>query len=137
MRVVILGGYGVFGSRLAGLLVRDEHELWIVGRDQEKADALRARLGARSLIGDVRISPEVIFDCKPDVVVDAAGPFQNYDDDPYLIPRMCIARGADYLDFSDSAEFTSGIAVLHEVARGSGRCVLFGVSCPPCRVVPL
>lgn len=32
MKVVILGGYGVFGSRLANLLVRDGHQVWLAGR---------------------------------------------------------------------------------------------------------
>lgn len=44
MRIVILGGYGVFGSRLAELLVRDDHEVVIAGRDESKLLALAAHL---------------------------------------------------------------------------------------------
>ena len=78
MRVVILGGYGVFGSRLAELLLRDGHEVWIVGRSIEKARALAARIGGNAMATDARMAPEAIFDCNPEIVVDAAGPFQTY-----------------------------------------------------------
>jgi nucleoside-diphosphate-sugar epimerase len=63
MRVVILGGYGVFGSRLAELLLRDGHDVWIVGRSLEKAQALAARIGGHSMVADARVAPDAIFDC--------------------------------------------------------------------------
>ncbi|MFV0409911.1 MAG: NAD-dependent epimerase/dehydratase family protein [Paracoccus sp. (in: a-proteobacteria)] len=33
MKVLVIGGYGVFGSRLARLLLRDGHRVTIAGRD--------------------------------------------------------------------------------------------------------
>lgn len=47
MRVVILGGYGVFGSRLAELLVRDGHDVVITGRDAAKLAGLAKRLNCQ------------------------------------------------------------------------------------------
>lgn len=131
MRVVILGGYGVFGSRLAELLLRDGHDVWIVGRSLENAQALAARIGGHPMAADARAAPEPIFDCNPEIVVDAAGPFQTYVDDPYLIPRMCLDRGVDYLDLSDDAGFTAGIEALDEEARRMGRRLLSGASSVP------
>jgi hypothetical protein len=132
MKVVVIGGYGVFGSRLARLLVRDGCEIWIAGRSLEKARAEAERIGARPMAVDLRADPEAIFTADPDVVIDAAGPFQSYGDNPYRIARLCIQNGADYLDLSDDAAFTAGIAVLDQSARRTGRRVLSGASSVPC-----
>lgn len=131
MRVVILGGYGVFGSRLAGLLVRDGHDVVITGRDAEKLAGLAKRLNCRYMALDHRNEPLALFGLLPEVVVDAAGPFQSYVNDPYIVPRLCLEHGADYLDLSDDAEFTQGITQLDERAR-SGNCrLLSGASSVP------
>lgn len=37
MKVLILGGYGVFGRRLARLLMQDGVEVIVAGRDLKKA----------------------------------------------------------------------------------------------------
>ncbi len=131
MKVVVLGGYGVFGSRLATLLCRDGHTVWAAGRHPEKAQMLVAEIGAQPMAVDLHGAPEAIFDPAPDVVVDAAGPFRACGDDPYAIPRLCLEHGADYLDLSDDAGFTSGLAALDEQARACGRRLLSGASSVP------
>lgn len=131
MRVVVAGGYGVFGSRLAELLRRDGHEVIVAGRDRARAEALAAKLGCDAMAVDIAAAPEALFAAGPDVVVDAVGPFQGYAGDPYRLARLCIANGADYLDFSDDAGFTAGIAALDAEARAAGRRVLSGVSSVP------
>lgn len=94
MRVAVLGGYGVFGSRLAELLVRDGHEVWVIGRDKGKAEELAGRIGARLAVIDCRAEPERIFDLAPEAVVDAAGPFQAYDGDPYASPASASSAAS-------------------------------------------
>jgi len=131
MRVVVLGGYGVFGSLLTALLIRDGHEVWIAGRDAAKAAACAARLGARPLTVDHLRDPSRILEAAPQAVIDAAGPFQDYGADPYRIARFCIENDADYFDLSDDADFTAGIAALDEAARAAGRRVLSGASSVP------
>ncbi len=131
MKVVIVGGYGVFGSRLARLLIRDEHQVWIGGRDGARAQTLADELGAEPLSVDIFKDPMPIFDVSPDVVVDAAGPFQGYGADPYRLARLCVENDADYLDLSDDAAFTAGIEVLDDQAKRAGRRVLSGVSSVP------
>lgn len=131
MKVVIAGGYGVFGSRLAELLVRDGYQVVIAGRSLDKARSLAGRLGCEALAADLRADPTALFDCDPDVVIDAAGPFQNYKTDAYRLPELCIARAADYLDLSDDAEFTEGLSQLDRAAREAGRRLLSGVSSVP------
>lgn len=131
MKIVLLGGYGVFGSRLADLLVRDGHDVIVAGRSPSKALALSKRLGCTPMALDARAEPEALFAVSPDIVVDAAGPFQTYGGDPYAIPRLCIEHGADYLDLSDDAAFTSGLEMLDDQARAKRRRLLSGASSVP------
>ena len=132
-RVIVLGGTGVFGSRLADLLVRDGHSVRIAGRDGRRAAQVADRLGAVPLVLDRTGDLGALGDC--DVVVDCAGPFQRYGEqpglDPYSLARACIAAGADYLDLSDAAAFTQGIRALDADAQAAGRVVLSGVSSVP------
>jgi hypothetical protein len=136
LRLLILGGYGTFGGRLARLLSDESDiELIIAGRDLAKAQRFAAELdGAakRTPIafdrdGDVEAR---LNEIKPDVVVDAAGPFQAYRD-PYRIVRACIALPCHYMDLADGAEFVQGIAVHDDAARAAGVFVLSGVSSFP------
>lgn len=131
MRIVVLGGYGVFGFRLAQLLARDGHTLWLAGRSLEKAKNAAMRIQAKPLAIDRQGDLEPIFAVRPDVVIDAAGPFQSYGEDRYRVARRCIEQKADYLDLSDDADFTTGIAELDSAARKAGRRVLSGVSSVP------
>lgn len=131
MKVVIIGGYGVFGSLTARLLARDGHQIWLAGRRPEKAHALARELRARTLKLDIRTTPEALFTVEPDVVIDAAGPFQQYGEDPYAVPRLCIAHGCHYLDLSDSVDFTKGIGTLNTEATAAGVFALSGASSVP------
>ena len=131
MKVLILGGYGVFGGRLARLLLRDGVEVIVAGRDARKAAAFTARYGGSPLGIDIGKDLSPIADAAPALVVDAAGPFQAYGSDPYRLAWFCIGHKIGYLDFSDDAAFTAGIAALDEAARAAGCFVLSGVSSVP------
>ena len=67
---------------------------------------------------------------KPNIIVDASGPFQIYGD-PYALVRAAIAQGIDYLDLADGSDFVKGIAQFDALARGRGVFVLSGVSSFP------
>lgn len=129
MKVVILGGSGVFGSRLARLLRRDGHTVCLAAR--RAATALAAEIGADCMVFDRADDPAALFEGAPDVLVDAAGPFQAYGDDPYRLARAAIAAGVNYIDLSDDADFTTGISDLDAEARARGVYVLSGVSSVP------
>ena len=132
MRVAVLGGYGAFGARLARLLCRDGHEVIIAGRSHAKAAALAGEIGATPLSLDRGGDLAALWAAAPEAVVDAAGPFHGYGDDPYALPRACIARGVHYLDLADDAAFCAGIAALDDDARAAGVFALSGVSSVPC-----
>ncbi|HEX7742682.1 MAG TPA: DUF4166 domain-containing protein, partial [Sphingobium sp.] len=65
---------------------------------------------------------------RPDIVVDASGPFQAMD---HAIPKACIAARVHYLDIADSREFVCGIRALDYVARTAGVILLSGASSVP------
>ena len=75
--VLILGGYGNFGKRIARGLSRHGVPVIIAGRDLVKAQGLAAELtGARALKLDIAQGFEaVLAHEKPAVVVHTCGPF--------------------------------------------------------------
>lgn len=136
-RVLIIGGYGVFGGRLARLLV-DEPRLTLIiaGRS-----AARARTFCKQLNGRAQIMPKAfdrsgnieaqLHGLDLDVIVDASGPFQDYGTDAYRVVRAALALGADYLDLADSAEFVTGIDRFDDEASNRNITILSGVSSYP------
>jgi hypothetical protein len=136
MKILILGGYGTFGGRLAHLLA-DEARLTLViaGRSRAKAGKF-----CREIEGPAETVP-LAFDreddvarqlreAAPDILVDASGPFQSYGD-PYRVVRACIARGIHYLDLADASDFVKGIARFDAEAKARGVFALAGVSSFP------
>lgn len=136
LRLLILGGYGVFGARLIELLA-DEARLHIIvaGRSLAKAETLCARYRGRAQLEPMVLDRDHADVHLPrlqcDVVIDASGPFQDYGADRYRVIRACIARGIHYLDFADAADFVDGVSQFDELARRSEVFVLSGVSSFP------
>jgi hypothetical protein len=136
MKILILGGYGVFGGRLAQLLRDDPRlTLMIAGRDGAKARAFCDSLGGVARTHPLQLDRSAVATAlaqhKPDLVVDASGPFQAYGDDPYLVPKAAIAAKVPYLDLADGADFVAGIGGLDAAATPAGIFVLAGVSSFP------
>lgn len=129
MKVLVLGGYGVFGERVARLLVRDGHEVTIAGRNGGKASALAASLGCSSVVMDRQGDLELLAQYQ--VLVDAAGPFHAYGHNPYRLPRAAIAAKVHYLDLADDAQFCAGISSLDAEAKAAGCCAISGLSSVP------
>ncbi len=136
-KILIVGGYGVFGARLAQLLANDPRvTLIIAGRSLEKARALCGRLpegAARAALafdrdGDIGAQ---LASIAPDLVVDASGPFQAYSGDAYKLVRAAIAQGVCYMDLADSSAFVAGVEAFDAAAREKGVYALSGVSSFP------
>ena len=127
--VLVIGGYGVFGGRLVELLLRDGHAVTVAGRSAEKARRFAARHGGTPLALDRNGDLGVIAD--HDVVVDATGPFDARASGAYRVVEAAIAGRTHYLDLSDDADFTAGIAGFDDAARAAGVSVLSGVSTVP------
>jgi hypothetical protein len=132
MKALILGGYGNFGKRIAGLLTRKGVAVVIAGRDAAKAE-----VAAKTL--PPQLAEYAAFDAKsdlarqltslqPSVVINTCGPFQNSD---YGIAETCIAGAVHYIDLADGRDFVTGITTLDAAAKKQNVAVISGASTVP------
>jgi NAD(P)-dependent dehydrogenase (short-subunit alcohol dehydrogenase family) len=128
-RILIIGGYGGFGARLSRRLAAAGHEILVAGRSREKAAAFAASLpNAQPLVLDRGRLGAALQGLEADLVIDAAGPFQ---DSSYAVPEACIAARISYLDLADARDFVTGITGLDEAARQAGVAIVSGASSLP------
>ncbi len=129
-RVLLLGGYGNFGTFIARRLSRESGFTVIVaGRSGQKARALAAQLNAES--AELDISADLdrhLKRLKPDIVVHTSGPFQSQG---YEVAEACIHNGVHYLDLADGRDFVANIIRLDEAAKAAGVLVVSGASTVP------
>ncbi len=135
--ILVIGGYGVFGSSICRLLARDSAVRVIVaGRSQAKADAVVRDIRAQTPVADIEA---LAFDKTVGVgaalartdtrlVIDAAGPFQGQG---YAVARDCIAQGVHYVDLADAREFVVEFHRLDQEARAAGVLAVSGASSVP------
>lgn len=137
LRVLIVGGYGTFGGRLARLLADEPRlTLLIAGRSLRAASAFCSGLSATAELVPTRVDRQgdlghQLPSLAPDVVVDASGPFQLYGDDPYRLVRACLTAGIDYIDLADGSAFVAGIDAFDAEAKRRAVAVLSGASSFP------
>lgn len=134
-RVLIIGGYGNFGSFIARKLALDKNiQLIIAGRSLDKADALIDRLSFAQKPETAQIDVHDGFDdalkaLQPNIVIHTSGPFQAQG---YEVAKTCIARRCHYIDLSDGREFVNGITSLDAKAKSQDVLVVSGASSVPC-----
>jgi saccharopine dehydrogenase-like NADP-dependent oxidoreductase len=136
-RILILGGYGHFGARIAlALAMRADCHLIVAGRSDSRAKDSAARFATK---GGANIAGAGIDASAADLahllrrhgidlVIHTAGPFQNQS---YHVARACIDAGANYIDLADAREFVTGIAELDRAARERGVLIVSGASTVP------
>ena len=138
LKILIVGGYGAFGGRLVELL-RDDPGLTLIvaGRDRGRAVHFCGRhLNTKAILKPARFDRERDLTAqlpllKPDLVVDASGPFQSYGKQRYKLIEACIAQGIDYIDLADGSGFVEGVGRFDEAARDANVYILSGAStCP-------
>ncbi|MBY3225881.1 SDR family oxidoreductase [Rhizobium laguerreae] len=148
--LLIIGGYGTFGGRLAQLLGDEPRlRLLVAGRSLEKADDFVADLrspkdGAEGLGSNNlgALVQAVAFDrdgdlaeqltrMRPHLVIDASGPFQTFGKHAYKVAEACIDLGIDYADIADSTGFVAGVGGLDAAAKAKGTFALSGLSSLP------
>ena len=136
-RVLVIGGYGFFGSRLVELLSRQPNlHVLIGGRSQAAAQALADRLAPHAttrleacfLDIDAPSFEATLTALRLDAVVHTAGPFQGQD---YRVAQACIAASAHYIDLADGRAFVAGIGILDAAASQAGVLVTSGASSVP------
>jgi hypothetical protein len=134
-RVLIIGGYGNFGSYIARALAGDPNmSLLIGGRSKDKANAFASSLAAKTravgceldIDGDIEAR---LRELRPDIVIHTTGPFQRQD---HRVARAAIAAGVHYLDLADARRFVAMIGELDDNAKAAGVAVITGASSVPC-----
>lgn len=131
--VVVLGGYGNFGRRIAAALATDaHHRILIAGRNGEQASQAARDIGGNTepLVLDCR-APTLARDLAragAKAVIHTAGPFQAQS---YAVPRACIEARAHYVDLADSRAFVTGIHALDQWAKDSDTLIVSGASTLP------
>lgn len=128
--ILVIGGYGNFGSFIAKTLAREKDlDVVVAGRSAEKAKSLAATIGARSAVIDIEHDfPARLAAIGPAVVIHTSGPFQKQG---YDVARACIAQGCHYIDLADGRDFVSGFAALDGEARAKGILAVCGASSVP------
>ncbi len=129
-KILILGGTGVFGSKLAHMLLQDGWDVSVTSRSFSTAQRFTDAHGGTPVEWDRAQNPAPLFK-DHQIVVDAAGPFQDYGEDRCRIALQAIDAGLHYLDLSDDGAFTAGITSLDDLARSKGVTALSGVSSVP------
>ncbi len=138
LRILIIGGYGVFGGRIVSLLESDPRlELVVAGRSAAKAAAfVRSRGSTLAVLDSAAFDRDrdvatQLSATKADILVDASGPFQAYGEDRYRMVEACLAQRVHYLDLADGSDFVAGVSQFDGRARTSAIFVLSGVSSFP------
>jgi hypothetical protein len=138
LKILIVGGYGTFGRRLVELLESEPGlTLIVAGRSRSKAEALcnsrgmaHAMLEPQTFDRDGDLEAQ-LASLRPDILVDASGPFQAYGARPYRVIEACIAARVNYLDLADGSDFVAGVAAFDARAHEAGIYALSGAStCP-------
>lgn len=132
--ILVLGGYGFFGSRICQALVENKKiHLLIGGRHIAPAHAMAHKLGlhasqALSIDAHAPDLAQQLRTLQVDTVIHTAGPFQGQH---YSVARAAIAAGANYIDLADGRDFVAGIEELDALARECGVFVTSGASSLP------
>jgi len=129
-RILVIGGYGGFGARLTRRLLAAGHAVTVAGRNADKGAAFSAALARCEAVVADRSNGigMAMARVRPDLVIDAAGPFQDCG---YTVPEACVAMRIPYLDLADARGFVTGIGALDKAAKAAGIAVISGASSEP------
>ena len=103
MKLLVVGGYGTFGGRIVQLMENEPRlDLLIAGRSLAKAEAYckgrgntKARLVPVMFNRDGDLGTQLSA-LRPDIVVDASGPFQAYGEGRYRLIEACTTERIHY-----------------------------------------
>lgn len=134
-RILIIGGYGNFGSFITKRLAKENNlQIIVAGRSIEKSKQLVLQLEAANEPETVALNihdnlAKNMAVIRPDIVIHTSGPFQTQG---YDVAKACIAQGCHYIDLADGRDFVDGITTLNAEAKKKGVLVISGASSVPC-----
>lgn len=136
-RILLIGGSGVFGERLARHLATiDGLDLILTSRDAAKARTLAGSIphSAATQVSGIGLDhrhrlAERLVEIAPWLVIDASGPFQGAS---YAVPGAALEAGAHVIDLADAREYLLGYGTaLDDLARSRGLVAWTGASSTP------
>lgn len=123
MRVLVVGGTGGFGSTICSLLADDGHDVTAASRSVPANMPKRLK---HVQLDRERVTPKDLAGF--DLVVDAAGPFQEQD---ASLLDVAIAAGVHHVDISDDDAFVADATSRDAAASAAGVVVVSGASSVP------
>lgn len=132
-RVLVLGGYGSFGSRICRALVRDPRIAVIVGgRNRRAGESFAQSVGAAAALTVDCAAPgfaSTLRENAIDTVIHTAGPFQAQG---YDVALAAAEAGSNYVDLADGRRFVCDYEVATAAAfQRVGRVGVSGASTLP------
>jgi len=134
-RVLIIGGYGNFGSFISKVLAQESDiQVIVAGRSLNKAQQFISELDAKNAPEAVALDISLDINgalntIKPNIVIHTSGPFQEQG---YDVAQACINNSLHYIDLADGRSFVEGIESLNEIAQAHNVLVVSGASSVPC-----
>jgi NAD(P)-dependent dehydrogenase (short-subunit alcohol dehydrogenase family) len=134
LKIVILGGYGNFGKRIALRLSGHPNiQLIIAGRSLEKAQGLAQQLGNSTIAAKLDIRAHdlglSLRELGAGLVIHTAGPFQSQN---YSIPLAVATAGAHYIDLADGRQFVCEFPqAMNATFSKAGKLAITGASTVP------
>ncbi len=119
--VLILGGYGTFGGRIAQELCARGKKVIINGRSQQKALIQQRAILDKLPTADITVACfDVYTELKsqlqklsPRVVIHTCGPFQGQDT---AVAKTIITAGIHYIDLADGRDYVQHMLALNQLA---------------------
>lgn len=134
MNVLVLGGYGNFGTRICKALAgHPQIHLLIAGRNASKAQVLADTVGhhtqALALDHEAPDLAQQLRALDIGLVIHTAGPFQAQD---YGVAQAAAQAGCHYIDLADGRRFVCDFpAAMHGAFSSAGRTAVTGASTVP------
>ncbi len=135
-KVLILGGYGTFGSRIARELCHQSYHVIINGRHSKSANALRKQLIKEHTNAQIDVACFDIYhdlapqlkQLKPTLVIHTCGPFQGQDT---RTAKTIISAGIHYIDLADGRDYVKQMMDLDPLAKRHGVTAITAASTVP------
>ena len=134
--VMVLGGYGTFGSRICRALCKKGFHVIINGRHFHQAQELKHSILEENFDAEVTVSCFDIYSqlklrlkkMKPKLVIHTCGPFQGQNT---FVAETTIKAGINYIDLSDDRAYVKKMHSLNHLAQTNNVMVITGASTVP------
>ncbi len=106
-------------------------KILIAGRDLAKAQAFCTHPSCTPVPADRATMADTLATYRPDILIDASGPFHDCGPVPYTVLQACIASGTNHIDFVNGADFVAGTGAFGTQAKAAQIFALSGASAFP------